>query len=70
MPVTPLSERVCMYCEGGCCDTEMHANVVCPTMTLKRQCFLGRVKALVHNFGKGKNKKQKKKERHKRQREK
>ena len=38
-PVTPLSERVCLYCDGGLCDTEMHAILVCPTMNIKRHFF-------------------------------
>ena len=50
VPVTPLSERVCVYCDNGVCDTEMHAVLVCPTFSLKRQCFLGRVTALLPHF--------------------
>ena len=49
-PVTPLSERVCVYCDSGECDTEQHAILSCETFSLKRQCFLGRVTALCPAF--------------------
>ena len=49
-PPTPLSERICLYCESGVCDTEEHAILVCPTFNLKRQCFFGRVKTMLPNF--------------------
>ena len=48
--VTPLSERVCVYCDSGECDTEQHAILSCETFSLKRQCFLGRVTALCPAF--------------------
>ena len=49
-PPTPLSKRICLYCESGVCDTEEHAILVCPTFNLKRQCFFGRVKTMLPNF--------------------
>ena len=49
-PVTPLSQRVCIYCDSGECDTEQHAILFCDTFNLKRQCFFGRVSALCPNF--------------------
>ena len=49
-PVTPLEQRVCVYCESGECDTELHAILECDTFKLKRQCFLSRISALSPNF--------------------
>ena len=49
-PVTPLSHRVCVYCESGECATEQHAILFCKTFNLKRQCFFGRVTALCPTF--------------------
>ena len=49
-PVTPLSQRICIYCDNGERDTEMHAILVCDTFKLKRQCFLGRVMAICPAF--------------------
>jgi hypothetical protein len=50
IPVTPLSQRVCVYCDSGECDTEEHAILFCDTFRLKRQCFFGRVTALYPTF--------------------
>ena len=49
-PVTPLSQRVCVYCDSGECDTEQHAILQCNTFKLKRQCFIARVTALCPAF--------------------
>ena len=49
-PVTPLSQRVCVYCDSGKCDTEQHAILECDVFKLKRQCFLARVTALCPGF--------------------
>ena len=49
-PITPLSQRICVYCDSGQCDTEEHAILNCKTFTIKRQCFLARVAALVPTF--------------------
>ena len=49
-PVTPISQRVCVYCDSGQCDTEMHAILYCDTFNLKRQCFIARVTALCPSF--------------------
>ena len=51
-PVTPLEQRVCVYCESGEVDTELHAILECDTFKLKRQCFLSRISALSPNFTK------------------
>ena len=49
-PVTPLSERKCLYCLSGECDTEQHFVLFCGTFKLKRQCFFGRLCELYPNF--------------------
>ena len=49
-PITPLSQRVCFYCNNGEIDNEQHAILQCNTFKLKRQCFLARVAALHPDF--------------------
>ena len=49
-PVTPLSKRVCRYCDSGECDTELHGILLCKTFELKRKCFLSRVSAMCPLF--------------------
>jgi len=49
-PKTPLEQRLCVYCDTGECDTELHAIIFCKTFKLKRQCFFGRVAALCPDF--------------------
>ena len=49
-PVTPLSKRVCIYCDSGECDTELHGILLCKTFELKRKCFLSRVSAMCPLF--------------------
>ena len=49
-PVTPLSERKCVYCLSGEIDTEQHFVLFCETFKLKRQCFFGRLCELYPNF--------------------
>ena len=49
-PVTPLSERQCLYCQSGACDNEQHFILFCDTFKLKRQCFFGRLLVLQPNF--------------------
>ena len=49
-PVTPISQRLCIYCVSGLCDTEQHAILHCKTFQLKRQCFFGRVSAICPTF--------------------
>ena len=38
-PITPVAQRICVYCESGASDTEQHAILYCKTFQLKRQCF-------------------------------
>ena len=45
-----LSQRICQYCDSGDLDSEMHAIMACEMFNLKRQCFFGRVGAIVPNF--------------------
>ena len=49
-PVTPLEQRTCCYCVSGCIDDEMHAILLCKTMSIKRNCFLGKMCSLIPNF--------------------
>ena len=49
-PVTPLSQRKCLYCLDGACDTEEHFNIFCNTFKLKRQWFFGCLEALYPKF--------------------
>ena len=49
-PVTPVAQRVCVYCASGECDTELHAILKCETFRIKRQCFLSRMTALCPSF--------------------
>ena len=49
-PVTPLSDRTCVYCDSGMCDTEQHFILFCDTFKLKRQCFFGRLSVIYPEF--------------------
>ena len=49
-PVTPVEQRVCCYCSSNTLDDEMHAILQCSTMSLKRNCFIGRMSALCTGF--------------------
>ena len=49
-PVTPLSQRVCVYCDSGECDTEQHIILQCNIFKLKRQCVITSVTALCPAF--------------------
>ena len=49
-PVTPVTERVCQYCDSNSVDDEYHAILSCTTFTLKRNCFLGRMSSLFPTF--------------------
>ena len=49
-PVTPVAQRVCVYCTSGDCDDELHAILKCETFRIKRQCFLSRMIALCPSF--------------------
>ena len=49
-PVTPVADRVCVYCSSGECDDELHAILKCETFKLKRQCFLSRMSATCPMF--------------------
>ena len=50
LPVTPVAQRVCVYCSSGECDNELHAILKCETFKLKRQCFLSRMSAMRPNL--------------------
>ena len=49
-PVTPLCDRIFLFCDSKECDTEEHFILHCRTFTLKRNCFFGRMSALIPEF--------------------
>ena len=49
-PVTPITQRVCKYCDSGSVDNERHAILECDTFRLKRNCFNGKISSLNPNF--------------------
>ena len=49
-PVTPLTDRICQFCDSQDVDTEEHFVLNCQTFTLKRNCFFGRMSARVPEF--------------------
>ena len=49
-PITPITARVCRYCDSNCIDDEKHAIFFCSTFKLKRNCFIGKISALIPNF--------------------
>ena len=51
-PVTPLDQRQCYYCSSNTLDDEQHAILFCSAMTLKRNCFIGKMTSLIHDFDK------------------
>ena len=49
-PVTPVEQRICLYCSSQCLDDEMHAILACNSMAIKRNCFLGKMASLNPKF--------------------
>ena len=49
-PVTLLENRTCCYCSSNRLDDERHAILSCTTMTLKRNCFIGKMSSLIPGF--------------------
>ena len=49
-PVTPLENRKCVYCDSNTLDDEMHAILLCGAMTLKQNCFLGKMSSMLPHF--------------------
>ena len=49
-PVTPPQKRVCLFCDNNEIDTEEHFVLKCQTFSLKRNCFFGRMSALIPGF--------------------
>ena len=45
-PVTPISERKCIYCKEDEIDDERHFILLCKSFNLKRQCFMSRMRVL------------------------
>ena len=49
-PVTPISDRKCVYCDDEAIDDERHFILLCKTFNIKRQCFMGRMRVLHQQF--------------------
>ena len=49
-PVTPISDRKCIYCEDDEIDDERHFILLCKSFHLKRQCFMSRMRVLHPQF--------------------
>ena len=49
-PVTPVTSRICKYCSGNKLDDEKHAILECDTLSIKRNCFLGKITSLLPDF--------------------
>ena len=50
-PPVPVESRLCKFCDTGCVDDEMHFLWQCPTFSLKKQCFLGKLSSIGLVFG-------------------
>ena len=49
-PVTPVTSRICCYCNSDSVDDEKHAILLCKTFSLKRNCFFGKMSSHIPNF--------------------
>ena len=49
-PVTPVSARLCLYCNSKSVDDEKHAILSCSTFNLKRNCFFGKISSIIPFF--------------------
>ena len=49
-PVTPVTSRVCKYCSSNKLDDEYHAILECDTMSIKRNCFFGKITSMLPDF--------------------
>ena len=49
-PVTPVTSRICKYCNSKEIDDERHTILECNTLSIKRNCFLGKMNSLIPNF--------------------
>ena len=49
-PVTPLENRTCQYGCNDMLDDKNHAILVCGVLTIKRNCFLGKMSSLLPDF--------------------
>ena len=48
-PVTPVSERLCLYCSSDSIDNEVHL-LACPTFHTKINCLYGKMSAVDSDF--------------------
>ena len=49
-PVTPITERKCMYCDDDKIDDVKHFTLFCKTFNIKRQCFMSRMRIFHPQF--------------------
>ena len=49
-PVTPVTSRICKYCTSNKIDDEKHAILECDTISIKRNCFFGKLTSMLPNF--------------------
>ena len=49
-PVTPVASRLCKYCSSDRIDDEKHAILECNTFSVKRNCFFGKMIAILPRF--------------------
>ena len=49
-PVTPITSRICKYCNDNRIDDEKHAILECNTFSIKRNCFFGKISSLLPKF--------------------
>ena len=52
VPVTPINEHICKYCQSNEIDDEIHFLVRCNKFSIKRNCFFGKVGSISPNFEK------------------
>ena len=50
VPVTPIKERTCRYCQLDEIDNEIHFLVKCSKFSIKRNCLFGKIGSINPNF--------------------
>ena len=47
---TPIEERICKFCDSGQVGDEYHFAMKCPTFSIKRACFVGKLTSVIPRF--------------------
>ena len=47
---TPISERICKFCDKNTIGDEFHFAMKCPTFSVKRACFIGKLNSFMPGF--------------------